>query len=255
LCNIGIGQATAGDWTEAAANYKQALSLAGSLGSQAEQARIENSLGWLATNQGEDEAALVHFTRALELSRSYNLTNNLAYILACLGVLQVRQAHWEVAVVTLQEAERIALETEVKYPLAEIYYSLAQAWLGLKEWAEARSYAEKALDLTREMGLDFEEGIALGVLGRVKLAAGPVEEALVLFEQSVARLEARDPYQAARSKVAWGGYLLAGPDPAGGAALLQAARTVFEKLGARRDLAEVDLTLAKVSHRDWPKAP
>ncbi len=241
--DIGIGHATAGNWAEAAKNYEQALKLAQQLGNLAEQARIENSLGWLKTNQGDYEAASQYLTHSLELTRRQNLKNSLPYVLASLGVLQVRQQDWAALEETLPEAEEVALEIEARYPLAEIYYSWAQGKLGQAQLPSAEVYAAKALTIARDLELDFEIGVALGVQGQVKLALGQTEQALSLFAQSVDQLKNRDPYQAARTKTTWGQYLISGPDMSQGHQLLQEAQATYQKLGAGQDLAEVQKIL------------
>ena len=90
--------------------------------------------------------------------------------------------------------------------------------------------------LARELESDTDEGIGLRVLGKVKLAFQQREGALVCFEQSLAQLEGRDPYEAARTQAAWGECLLDGPERSRGLELLQKAESTFAQLGAQRDL-------------------
>jgi tetratricopeptide (TPR) repeat protein len=240
--NMGIGHATASNWAEAIAKYQQAMALAEQVGSVIEQALIENAIGWLETNQGKEESALAHLSHSLELARRHNLRNHLSHVLSTLAVLQVRMQDWAAAESTLQEAEHMALETNTKHPFTEIYYSWAQVKLAQGQQQAALDYAEKALKVARDLGMDFEEGIALGVLGQVYLADNQIKRGLKLFEQSVTLLASRDPYQAARTKVVWGRYLVStvSQDQELGMKLLQQAQATFLALGAKRDLAEVE---------------
>jgi hypothetical protein len=110
---------------------------------------------------------------------------------------------------------------------------------------EARAQIERSLKLAREMELVPEEGMSLRVLGQVLLDSGQSEAAVEAFAQSLSLLEAKDPYEAARTRLEWGRALISEREVPGssirqGATLLQEARETFERLGAKRDLAVVD---------------
>ena len=78
-------------------------------------------------------------------------------------------------------------------------------------------------------------GVALRVLALALAADGRLAEANDTFAQSLEML-ADVPYEAARTRTAWG-RLLAAHEPARAARLLDDARAEFERLGARADLA------------------
>ena len=96
----------------------------------------------------------------------------------------------------------------------------------------------------RDLELSIEEGKGLRVLSQALLANGQREPALAAFEQSLSLLAERYPYQAARTKMDWGRYLVvSGMNADRGMTLLQEARATFRQLGAQRDLAAVEETL------------
>jgi tetratricopeptide (TPR) repeat protein len=240
LSNLGISREIDGDWAGAADDYRRALDLARQLGSIGEQARIENSLGLLYTKQGEDEAALRHLSRAMHLDRIHNLRLNLIYVLNSLALLQMHKRDWEAAEASVSEAEQLALELGTKHTLPETYYLRAQIRLAEGRLQAAREDVQRTLELTDELGMNLEEGIGQRVLGQALQACGQVEPALAAFQDSLATLAGLDPYEAARTQAAWGRCLASGPDVERGAALLGEARTTFGRLGARRDLAELE---------------
>jgi tetratricopeptide (TPR) repeat protein len=243
LSNLGIAKLIASDWPGAENYCQQALDLAKHLGSMTEQARIEYPLGMLYFWQGNVEKALTYLSQALQLIRRHNSKIDLPYVLNNLAAVKLSLGEWTTAESYLQESEQVALELDITNQLPEVYYLRAQVRLAQRQPQVALADVERALNLARDVGLDREEGISLGILGQVLLAGGQPEPALAAFEQSQALLADRDPYEAARTRLAWGRYLAAGPDPVQGTALLQAARTAFEQLGARRELAVVEQLL------------
>ena len=202
--------------------------------------KLNNLLAILSTNQGADEAAHQYFTKALQLARDYKLDLSLPYILPSMATLHIRTQNWEAAKEALTEAEQMCEEVDTKCQFAEIYYIWAQIYLAKGNLQAALDRVKRSLVLTQELELDLEEGIALAILGQIYLAGDRPKEAIAAFEESLTLLADRDPYQAARAKALWGRYLTAGSDTERGTILLKEARTVFQELGAKRDLAEVN---------------
>ena len=87
------------------------------------------------------------------------------------------------------------------------------------------------------------EGVSLRVLGQAQIANGQPDLAMASFEQSLALLADRDPYEAARTKMEWGACLRLSGDATQaerGTALLSEARDAFQRLGARGELARTE---------------
>jgi tetratricopeptide (TPR) repeat protein len=243
LHDLGIEMEIAGDWAGAAVQYQKALDLAERVGSMEHRTDLELSLGILLTKQGDSESALAHLSQCLELGRSYNLREYIAACRASLADLWIRLAEWDNAETSLIEAEKLAHELDTKYQLPEIYYEWAQIRLARGVRAMALENAERSVQLARDLHSDLNEGIGLRILGQTLLADHRRADALAALAQSLALLEGRDPYEAARTKTQWGAILRAGGDVNRGAALLHEARATFETLGARRELETVDKIL------------
>jgi ATP/maltotriose-dependent transcriptional regulator MalT len=236
--NLGIDKDIAGDWDGAATDYRQALAVAEQLGSVAEQVRIESNLGFLYTNQGDSELATSRLAHALELARKHSLKEQLVHILSNLADLHLRQEEPEAAKPLLAEAERVALDIDSKYQLPEIYRGWARVQLANGQPGGALVNAERSVNLARELGLEFEEGMSLRVLGRTLIASDQEQPGVGALKQSLALLE-DDPYEAARTKTAWGRYLVSDTHVDLGKTLLNEAHATFEELGAKQDLAVV----------------
>ncbi|MFW9894021.1 MAG: tetratricopeptide repeat protein, partial [Candidatus Thorarchaeota archaeon] len=242
--NLGIDKEILGDWEGAVTDYRQALALAEQLGSVAEQVRIESNLGLLYTNRGDDKLATARLSHALDMARRHDLNEQLVHILSNLADLHLRQDEVEAAKPLLGEAERLALEMDSKYQLPEIYRGWARVQLANGQSGGALVNAERAVSLARDLGMDLEEGVGLRVLGQTLIANGQANPGVGALKQSLALL-ADDPYEVARSKTEWGRYLLSDTDWEYGETLLQEARTTFQELSAKRDLATVDKLLAR----------
>jgi tetratricopeptide (TPR) repeat protein len=243
--NLAMAARIAGEWERAACQYQEALELARQLGGMRQQAQIALNLGVLYTKRGEHELAARHLAHCLEIVDTRGMKVGLVFCRSNLGDLHLRRGDLAAAANALAEAERLALETDTKYLLPEISRRWAEVHLAEGHPQEAQAQIERSLKLAREIELVPEEGMSLRVLAQVLLDNDQPEAAVEAFAQSLSLLEAKDPYEAARTRLEWGRALISEPEAPGsstrqGITLLQEARATFERLGAQHDLAAVD---------------
>jgi tetratricopeptide (TPR) repeat protein len=238
--NLGQGRHLAGDWPQAETEYQTALNLATRIGNISDQIIAELNLGNLRMAQGNDAGATEHLEHSLALAREHDLRQWVVYCQSTLASIHVQLRAWAAAKQQLDEAEPLALELDAGGILPEIYRSRAELHLGLGERKDALTYAQQAIDRSRELGSPREQGISMRILGQVLLASGGRKPAIAAFQQSAALLEGQDPYEIARTQAVWGRTLLTELDPVRGCALLDTARHAFAQLGAQRDLAEIE---------------
>ncbi len=241
--NLGIETDIAGNWDDAIVEYGKALAMAKQLGSVRQQAALELALGNVTTKQGDYQSAEMHLSNCVKMARDHKLREHHIAGLSSLAHLHLHRREPEAASSLLSEAERLALEMDAKDQLPEIYRGWAQVRRAEEQLQEALGYAERSVNLARGLGLDLEEGMSLRVLGQALLASGQHQPALAAFEQSLSLLADRDPHEAARTKTQWGLALVPGGEADQGTTLLQEARSTFQRLGAKRDLAAVDEVL------------
>ncbi|MGE5603502.1 MAG: tetratricopeptide repeat protein [Nitrososphaerales archaeon] len=241
--NLAIEMEIAGDWQGAAAKYQAALALAEELCSRTHELDLQLNLGFLATRQGEDAVALAHLTHCRSLADRASLRLHLVYADTGLADLYIRQGKPEAAGPLLAEAETLAREIDARDRLPEIGFLRALWRLAAGENDAAVIEVEAAAQLAHELEMPTEEGISLRVCGQALRAAGRMSEARSAFDRSLSLLADCNPYEAARTRALWGSALAAAGDVQKGSQLLQEARAVFAKLGARRDLAEVEAIL------------
>jgi hypothetical protein len=89
----------------------------------------------------------------------------------------------------------------IKSALVENYRLQAQAHLCQANRQQAQDFIEKSSSLARELGMKREEGLGLRSAGQVRVDNKHSEQAIPLFEQSLAILAGIDPYEAARTKM------------------------------------------------------
>jgi len=228
-----------GDWASAVAEYGRALDLAKQMGSTIDQVLLELQIGILHVKQGDDETAQAHLSACLRLAHDHNLKEYIVSSQSSLADLYIRQGAWDAAEGALSAADRLMLEIDARWQQPEIEWLWSQVYLASGQAPAAFEHAQRAVDIARELGLEFEMGMSLRALGQALLAAGRRPEALEAFAQSLERL-ADDPYEAARTRMQWGRALIVGPEQEQGMTLLKTARAAFIQLEARRDLADLE---------------
>ena len=239
LQNLGIDKEIAGDWVGALADYQAALTLAEDLSSIAIQANIRNSLGTLYTQQGNHQLAETYLHESLSLARRHALTEHLAYVLAGLANLYTERGRWPKVTTVLAEAEQLARSTAINHLMPILHSLSAQMHLADRKLEIAQEYAQHAIQFARELGMEREIGIGLRILGQVSVANKELAQAQSSFEESLMLLVNLDPYEAARTQVAWGTMLIANGDTDAGTQHLYQAQQIFNRLGAQHDLAHI----------------
>lgn len=243
--NLGIEMDIAGEWEAASREYRWALDLAERLGSRKHRAQITLSLGILETKRGNYETAGEMLTTSVEMARDLGLQDVVVAACSSLAQLRLRQDRIAAADELLAAAETLAAELEAQDQLPEIRRGRAEVALAAGRPDEALEIIKQSSDLAREIGLDLELGMSQRVLGQVLSARE--EDARGAFEESLALLRSQDPYEAARTEHQWALTLLGRGDRAEASELLATARAAFLKLGAGRDLGEVEAILGSVS--------
>jgi ATP/maltotriose-dependent transcriptional regulator MalT len=238
--NLGIYRFSALDWEGAISDWNRAVDLANRLGSGAYRTAPEGNLASAYIKTGQEENALFHLENVLGLARKYNMRLFESVANYLFATLNIRSGDWPACLEHLGEAERIAEEIDAQGAFPEIYSIWAELHLARGESRDALLKAEKAVKLARELGDNLQQGASLRVLGQVWIQDGFQERAVNAFSESVDLLSAQDAYEAALTKFQWGKALLAGPQSAEGRQLLEQSRLVFQQVGARRELIELE---------------
>jgi ATP/maltotriose-dependent transcriptional regulator MalT len=155
-----------------------------------------------------------------------------------LALLRLAQGNQAAAAAAIRRAVG---ETTDRSRRASLLPAYAEIMLVAGEVEEARSACRELDEIAVECESDMLRAMVAHVRGAVELAAGDAAAALVrLRESSRAWQELDAPYEGARARVLVGRACRALGDEEAFALELDAARSVFEELGAEPDVASVD---------------
>lgn len=242
MTNLAVTRLIGGDWPGAISDMERALALAETLGNRVAQTMLLTNLGFSHINLADDAAARRYLARALELAGVLHLTIPEINARHRLADLAIRSADWATAAGYLAQAEEAALRVDARSALPEIYSAWAELKLGLGEPDAALAHVGRALALAQEDGLTVEEGINQRILGQTQHILGNASDARAAFEASLSLLAGQDDYEHARTQAAWGKVLLS-EEAATARELLRLAHEAFKRLGAARDLAQVEAVM------------
>lgn len=178
-----------GGWGEAAANYRQALELAGRRGDASAVVECERAIGWLYRKQAEHGEARVWLDRARLGYLNRGDVAGAIQTLADLGEVYRLQGEYAQAGLCFAESQYLA-ETAPRTP--ELLAARANALKGAGTVAaqqgnldEARRLYEESLALRRELGDRPGEATMLNNLGIVAMYAADYAGAHPLFSASL----------------------------------------------------------------------
>ncbi|MBN1640254.1 MAG: AAA family ATPase [Anaerolineae bacterium] len=230
-----------GQWEDAEREYLQAREMSVLIGNRYTTALADNNLGGVALNQGRLDEALDYYERALHALEQMGESLYVQGALHVnLGHTHIRRGQVKLAVPHLRTAEAYFAQARARDWLPEMYRHFAEAALLSQQVEEAKSHAQRALGLARELSMRNEEGNSLRVLARAALAAGQHERAEQYLDESLAILDqAGDEYEWARSLLVLGQLRCASGDTARCQDVLARCEPVLTRLGARLEIAEL----------------
>jgi len=244
LSRLGANYMRAGRWLDQLRCNQRNLRIGEELGDLKMQLTGHINLGVTYTGMGEFRDGINHTRKALALcGRTNSMTtiglvrSNLAGLLLEVGELDEAERH-------LKEAISIANNASNRRYLAEAHTFAARIRAKQKDLEGAEDKARQAVALSQDKGdLTLDEGVSLRILAAVLALRGRYAEAEALLERSHRCLAEHDPFEDARTTAAQA-KLFALRDRDGdqprSEALIADARAVFERLGAKGDLAELN---------------
>ena len=174
----------AGSLSQARATYDVALTIATRINDKLQISNCLNNIGLVLNGQGDYEAALDYYHRAIALSEEVHDPNrassytNMGVALKNMGNYR-EAADYQIRAVKLSEAQGdkrgIAMAA---FNLGHVYYELGNLRLALEQ-------LQKSLEISKELGIQI--GIAYNTdgIGSVYEAQGDHDLALSYFEQSL----------------------------------------------------------------------
>ncbi len=212
----------------------------------ARRSHLRHSQGWLMSTLGEIQTHLGQLAEAaqtleagLALVQRWGPRRLRPGFLHDLARVALAAGDGARALVYLEEALGLGRESAPQF-VPRLQLARSEAYLSLGDLDRAREEAEAARNGARSKGQRSVEGGAVRVLADVCATLGRFPEAEQLFARSLVLFDkGEDRLEWARTERAWGRWLLARGDAAGGCRLSR-AREVFEAYDAALDLARLD---------------
>jgi DNA-binding CsgD family transcriptional regulator len=172
-----------------------------------------------------------------------------------LALLRMAQGRTDVAAAAIRRAVSAATGQLQRTRLLPAYVEIM---LAVSDIGNAKSASRELVDIAESFDTSVLRAIAAHAQGAVELAEGDAQAALGSLRRAFeAWRQVKAPYESARVRVLMGMACRAFGDDEGARLELDAARDVFEQLGAEPDLARVDSlrkgTALGHSHRLTPR--
>ncbi len=199
--NLGRVQLLAGQWVQAQENLASALKYHEANGEDLSVLLNRLSLGYLHLRRREFALAAREFDLAHAIIQRLDLRREKVIYLEYLGELAFEKGDIHRAKILLTDAyQQGRLLAPDSALVSQASRRLAEAELTLDNTDEAMKYAQKALELSRQLGERTEVGLALRAIASVFAARGDYEDAVEYITQSLEVLrEVGDPYDIART--------------------------------------------------------
>jgi tetratricopeptide (TPR) repeat protein len=229
--------------------FQEALALGGS--SAHLRGRTEQNLGILANVQGNVAEAMTRYRQSLEAFESIGDERGCAIAYHNLGMLSVDGGHWDDADRYFSRCLSAARSIGDIHLEALALLNQAEVYLARQQYEQARHNAETALGVFDQLGSHLDKADAYRIIGRTYRETGryPLAESrlkramelaagtgAVLSEAEVAREMGLLYQEMGRQPEAF--------------AYMNVARTLFGRLDARVDLADVSTRIQQLEEMD-----
>ncbi len=174
---LALGYARSGRFGAAIGDFERALLQFETIGDRVSQARIHNSLIWLAEREERLADALGHAARALDLYREAGHRAGQAAVLNDIGFCQARLGNYQQAQSYCEAALAAVRELGERNWEAATWDSLGYIHAGLGDQERAVACYERAVGLYRELADRFNEADTLDHLGDIQQRGGDAEAA------------------------------------------------------------------------------
>lgn len=190
--NIGLSQIYAADFLNASDNLIKSMRIKEEMirKNMAPMADIDLAstmlnIGIAYESQSDTLRASEYFTKAINEAANAENPQVEAKAKSSLGSLLLAQSQYEMALLYLKEAENFFVEQNDLFSLGKTYNNLALTYAELENSAEVISYAQKAIDINRQLGNELSEGLGLVYLGLGYVKTGLPEKAIDISEEAL----------------------------------------------------------------------
>jgi ATP/maltotriose-dependent transcriptional regulator MalT/two-component SAPR family response regulator len=236
---LGLALMAEGSFTEAVHQLRTALEVAEMRGDDEEAAFLSGCLGSALGSLGALNESVVHLERARQRWRDIGNLNELSWVLNNLGMTYWQLGRVDLARQTLGEALQVAKQSDNRRIEGYALVSLADIdrWCGNLD--SAQNMYESALPVCEELGEMMLDTLARTGLADVFRRQSETGEAEMIARRALASARGRgSPLEDGLCRMALGRILRQQGKVRDAIAEFDAAVRIFERLGAKKELAE-----------------
>jgi predicted ATPase/class 3 adenylate cyclase len=186
LFNLGQVLDTVGDYDEAEASFREALSLSEQHDEQQLRVRCLVAIGELRRNQSQYDEAKEWYDQAQALAEQIGDESSLAKALVCAGSLALYQGHFQDALTNYQQSLILRRKLNDQPNVANLLNNLAITAANQGDLDRAQELFAESLAIRREVGDKWAIANSLNNLGELANILGAFEQARVHLEEAVA---------------------------------------------------------------------
>jgi tetratricopeptide (TPR) repeat protein len=249
--NLGGVLSVQGNWLEARQYADQARHIANEIGDVRREAAASDNLGLLDVMRGECARAMDYFEQSMSIWRQLDARFDQANTWSNIAHARICQRNWAEARQALIRSQALFAEIGSDAVMLEVERHWAVIHWQAGELAQALDHIERSVALAVDLGDLIEEGVSRRVLGQVYQAQGKLDLAEREYHRSLQILdELKGAYFVAQTQLALARLLLESGREHEGTSCLTVALEEFERMGAKRDLAE-----ARKLAQTWDDSP
>jgi Predicted ATPase len=237
--NLGNIYYDLGRWQEAREQYEAAVQITSEIGNSFEQALAHNNLGEVLRNQGNSIEAIEEYTKAL--MGWQNSPFQSALVLMNIGASSIQQGDLDAAEKYLDQSDKLFNEVGNDSFASELLRYKAELALASGHYSEALSICIQSIQIAEQQDAVLENACSQRLFGRILLQTGDLDKAASALQTSLNLLQdIKSELEHARTLM-WIADLHFRRDEVEAAKeLIQESCSVFEGLGAKYDLHQLD---------------
>ncbi len=253
LNNLGILSIPGGAWNEAQTYFEQSLAIRTRIGDAEGMVIAYNNLGALGFDRGELERASNYFQQSLALAGPLKMAYHVISAKCTLAQVLLAQGRLDEARIMIDESLLAAQETGAQDLLPEVHRARAEILLADNRPDLALRAGHQSVALATANGNSEQAAIAWRVISQIALSIGQTEEANSAIKEARVTTGSRiSELEAGRIVQQEGQLLLRAGQARHAVRKLTAAQGTFSRLGAARDLDQVDRLLSAVDGNASP---
>lgn len=185
LSNLGAQHFMQGNYDEARKSMEAGLALYREIGDRYGEGFALGNIGALVSGQNDHYAALRYLEQTLKLNRETRNRFAELYSLSNMGTILIYLGDYEAGERYTRQALDLNLSVGNRQRDAHGYTTLCLVYCQRKQFDTAYTYAEKAIQITRELEMPSFEALALKIGGLALEGLGRADDAKAAYERAL----------------------------------------------------------------------